>query len=124
MKKCVVTMLAVLLLATGAAGQTRPTRPGNLPEAAATPKETASDAVLASFEFDFPGGTPEQFVRALEKASGQSFNILVSPAAGTVQLPPIRLKVAAAPRLKSSQAKPAPVNNATGGVRARPASDR
>ena len=87
-------MLAGLVLgASAAAGQTVPGDGATPSGTKAEPEDRGSDAAPTSFELDFPGGSPGQLVRALEKAAGRSFNIIVSPEASAVKLPPIHLTV-------------------------------
>ncbi len=76
----------------------QPAKP--LPAAVALPKaaEEAGSA-LTRFDLDFPGGTPEQLVRAIEKASGKPVNAVIPTVHADVQLPPLKMKGVTVPQL-------------------------
>ncbi|HEV2435460.1 MAG TPA: hypothetical protein VG077_05625 [Verrucomicrobiae bacterium] len=46
---------------------------------------------LTKFNLDFPGGTPAELVKAIEKAVGRPINVIVPDEAATVKLPPVKL---------------------------------
>ena len=54
---------------------------------------------LTRFDLDFPGGSPEQLVRAIEKASGRPLNAILPKGAEEVELPPLRMKSVTTPML-------------------------
>ena len=54
---------------------------------------------LTRFDLDFPGGSPEQLVRAIEKASGRPLNAILPKGAEEVELPPLRMKGVTTPTL-------------------------
>lgn len=53
--------------------------PGNQPPA------------LTKFNLDFPGGTPAELVKAIEKATGKPLNTIISEEDANVQLPPLKM---------------------------------
>lgn len=57
-------------------------------EVAASKKAEAS---LTKFNLDFPGGTPAELVKAIEKATGKPMNTIVSDEDANVQLPPLKM---------------------------------
>jgi hypothetical protein len=63
-----------------------------------TPSTTA-DPSLTRFDLDFPGGTPEQLVRAIEKTSSKPVNAIIPTAHVDVKLPPLKLKAVTVPQL-------------------------
>jgi hypothetical protein len=46
---------------------------------------------LTKFNLDFPGGTPAQLVKAIEKATGKPLNVIISDKDAAAQLPPLKL---------------------------------
>lgn len=44
------------------------------------------------FNIDFPGGTPQQFVAAVEKASGKQLNVFIDNEHKDFQLPPLKMR--------------------------------
>ena len=44
------------------------------------------------FNIDFPGGTPQQFVAAVEKASGKPLNVFIDNEYKDFQLPPLKMR--------------------------------
>src|SRR5215216_3206371 len=51
------------------------------------------------FDLDFPGGTPKQFVKAVEKAGGKPVNVVVSDENDDVRLPALSVKNVTVPEL-------------------------
>ncbi len=51
-----------------------------------------AEATMPRFDIDFPGGTPADLVAAIEKASGQTLNVIIPAEYATVPLPSLRLK--------------------------------
>lgn len=87
MKK--ILCLAVGLLAltlTPVFGQQTPARPDNAP-------------TLTKFNLDFPGGTPAELVRAIEKATGQPLNAIIPTEDADIQLPPLKMNDVVTPQL-------------------------
>jgi len=77
------------------AGQVRP-----IPTVGAVlaPRPVPDDS-LTRFDLDFPGGTPEQLVRAIEKASGKLPNAIIPTEFADLQLPPLKMKSVTVPAL-------------------------
>jgi hypothetical protein len=48
-------------------------------------------SALTRFDLDFPGGTPAQLVKAIEKAMGKPLNAIISTEDADVQLPPLKM---------------------------------
>jgi hypothetical protein len=57
--------------------------PGEL-NAPATPQ-------LTKFSLDFPGGTPSQFVEAIQKAMGKPLNVIINKEDEDVNIPPLKM---------------------------------
>src|SRR5690242_14620396 len=47
---------------------------------------------LTRFDLDFAGGTPNDLVRAIEKATGKPLNIVIPTGAADVPLPPLKMR--------------------------------
>src|SRR5881296_1011810 len=81
-------------------------KPGQAPPVAnplpapgvAFPRAVPDDS-LTRFDLDFPGGTPEQLVRSIEKASGKPVNVVIPPEHADVQLPKLKMKDVTVPQL-------------------------
>ena len=85
MKKILITLLAAAVSATGPLlGQ--PIR--HVP----TQNAQQENQNLTRFDMDFPGGTPEELVRAIERASGTSVNVVIPSEHTSVRLPPLKMK--------------------------------
>ena len=54
------------------------------PNAPATPQ-------LTKFSLDFPGGTPSQFVEAIQKAMGKPLNVIINKEDEDVNIPPLKM---------------------------------
>ena len=61
-----------------------------------TPNESGK---LAKFNLDFPGGTPAQLVKAIEKATGKPLNAIIPIEYVGEQLPPLKMSNVDVPRL-------------------------
>jgi hypothetical protein len=55
----------------------------------ATPQATLPK--LAQFNLDFPGGTPADLVKAIEKATGEPLNVIIPTDDADTQLPPLKM---------------------------------
>jgi hypothetical protein len=55
--------------------------------------------VLTKFNLDFPGGTPEQLVKAIEKAMGKPLNAIIPPEDADLQMPPLKMNDVIVPQL-------------------------
>ena len=51
----------------------------------------ADTPTLTKFNLDFPGGTPAQLTKAIEKAMGKPLNVIIPEEDADVQLPPIKM---------------------------------
>lgn len=51
------------------------------------------------FNIDFPGGTPQQFVTAVEKASGKQLNVFIDNEHKDFQMPPLKMRNVAVSQL-------------------------
>jgi hypothetical protein len=54
---------------------------------------------LARFDLDFPGGTAQELVNAIEKASGKPLNIVIALGAERTPLPPLKMRSVTVPEL-------------------------
>jgi len=61
--------------------------------------EVPEKSILTKFSLDFPGGTPVQLVKAIEKATSKPLNAIISPEDATVQLPPLKMNDVTTPQL-------------------------
>jgi hypothetical protein len=62
--------------------------------------QTDADAPgLTKFNLDFPGGTPAQLVKAIEKAMGKPLNAIIPDEDSDTQLPPLKMNDVNAPQL-------------------------
>lgn len=113
MKKSIC--IAASLLALGLApvlGQSATASPGGQlsPEAqitaieAARTRQAASTQEQSKFDLDFSGGTPDDFLTAIEKATGKPLNVVILNKDANTQLPPLRLKHISVPALFSALA--------------------
>jgi hypothetical protein len=64
-----------------------------------TPPKTDSAPALTKFNLDFPGGTPTELVKAIEKATGKSLNAIIPTEDADIQLPPLKMNDVVAPQL-------------------------
>lgn len=60
---------------------------------------------LTRFDLDFPGGTPQQLVEAITKASGKPLNAIIPSEYKGWKLPPLKMTNVAAPELFSALEK-------------------
>ena len=51
----------------------------------------ANTSALTRFDLDFPGGTPAELVKAIEKAMGKPLNTIISDEDANAQLPPLKM---------------------------------
>jgi hypothetical protein len=49
-------------------------------------------AGLATFNIDFPGGTPKELVAAIQKATGKQLNVIIPIEYADTKLPPLKMK--------------------------------
>jgi hypothetical protein len=71
-----------------------------MPRLFPTRLQVEADApVLTKFNLDFPGGTPAQLVKAIEKASSKPLNAIIPDEDADVQLPPLKMNNVVVPQL-------------------------
>lgn len=51
----------------------------------------AEESKLTKFSLDFPGGTPQELVNAIQKAMGKPLNVIIPDEHAQVKLPPLKL---------------------------------
>jgi hypothetical protein len=54
---------------------------------------------LTEFDLDFPGGTPGDLVKAIEKATGKPLNVIIPTEDAGTQLPPLKMNDVVTPKL-------------------------
>jgi len=54
---------------------------------------------LTKFNLDFPGGTPAELVKAIQKATGKPLNAIIPTEDANTELPPLRMNDVTAPQL-------------------------
>ncbi len=54
---------------------------------------------LTKFNLDFPGGTPAELVKAIEKATGKPLNAIIPTEDADIQLPPLKMNDVVTPQL-------------------------
>lgn len=101
MNRFLLIALAALLMSRAAAQnnppQSRTPPPGNVAQA---PHVMSNEpASLTKFDLDFPGGTPSDLVRAIEKASGIPLNAIVPEEHADVKIPPLKMSSVNVPEL-------------------------
>ncbi|MBI4661926.1 MAG: hypothetical protein HY735_24150 [Verrucomicrobia bacterium] len=102
MRNKLMSILALICLGVPIAlGQTKPVAaPATPAPGGPPPTASAAPSTLTKFDLDFPGGTPGDLVRAIEKAMGKPLNAVVpqeydraprdqSP---PISLPPLKMK--------------------------------
>ena len=62
-------------------------------------QEPAPKPMLTKFNLDFPGGTPAELVKAIEKATGKPLNAIIPTEDADIQLPPLKMNDVIAPQL-------------------------
>lgn len=80
-----LTLAGMLLLTQLALAQNQK------PEASADGTQAPSQEELR-FDLDFPGGSPADLVRAIEKVSGHPINVIIPTDAASVQLPALKMR--------------------------------
>lgn len=77
--------------------QTRPSTPQPRPSAVQPgqqPFQRAEKTEALIVDLDFPGGTIAEYVDAVQKSTGQPFNVITSPEIAVMRLGPVRLRSA------------------------------
>ncbi|MHB8523085.1 MAG: hypothetical protein ACYDH9_20330 [Limisphaerales bacterium] len=93
-----LTVISAMLGASSVSGQNPPqiTAPYGLP---IRPPQSAAEASFTKFNLDFPGGTPGELVKAIEKASGKPLNVIIALNSADAQLPPLKMTGVTVPKL-------------------------
>jgi hypothetical protein len=98
MKMAVTLLVSGLVLSSPVAfGQQNPppsrlARPGFPSPPIAHVGGEEANVPLTKFDLDFPGGTPSELVRAIEKASGNPPNAIIPKEAADLQLPALKMR--------------------------------
>lgn len=82
-------LIAVGLLGTGLLAQQPPAPQSRAPGRAAAAEPTEA---LTRFDLDFPGGTPNELVAAIQKAMARPLNAIVPDEYADIKLPPLKMK--------------------------------
>jgi hypothetical protein len=81
--------------------------------------EQANAPALTKFNLDFPGGTPAQLVKAIEKAMGKPLNAIIPTEDADLQIPPLKMNDVVVPQLfaalHAAGSKQVQVQNMPGG---------
>jgi hypothetical protein len=64
-----------------------------------TAADQAKAPALTKLNLDFPGGTPEQLVKAIEKAMGKPLNAIIATEDADLQMPPLKMNDVVVPQL-------------------------
>ena len=98
---CTILCLTALTLTSALAQPSMGTAPQHpTPPAAGGSAGGATDPYrLARFDLDFPGGTPQQLVAAIEKATGQHLNAIVPDEFADTSLPALKMNSVTVPEL-------------------------
>lgn len=102
MKKsiCLVTSLLVLTLTATFGQPTPPVAPTPAPPPSGSYQTRLQTMIqqaqnqlpaLTKFNLDFPGGTPTELVKAIEKASGKPLNVIITDEDASEKLPPVKV---------------------------------
>ena len=60
-------------------------------DAQKTPQDKPASKPLTKFDLDFPGGSPEQLVAAIQKAMGRPLNVIVPTQLTDLTMPPLKM---------------------------------
>jgi len=63
------------------------------------PTAVQQEPALVKFDLNFPGGTPNELVAAIQKATGRPLNAIVNPEDANSQLPPLKMSGVTVPAL-------------------------
>jgi hypothetical protein len=61
-------------------------------DATVTSSESPGKSGLTKFDLDFPGGTPQELVSAMQKAMGRPLNVVIPTPYAEVRMPPLIMK--------------------------------
>ena len=84
--RILLPVLLVALSLVSAFSQNPPGTPG-VPSRPRSPEA----GKLTTFSLDFPGGTPQQLVAAIEKATGKTLNAIIPTEHSDIKLPPLKM---------------------------------
>jgi len=65
-------------------------------------QSTSETTNLTKFNLDFPGGTPEELVKAIEKGTGKPLNVIIPDENADMKLPPLKLNEVTFPQLSAT----------------------
>jgi hypothetical protein len=102
MKKilCLAAGLLVLNLMPGFGQQSSSTFSERLKTIQNAPKEAEANApALTKFTLDFPGGTPAELVKAIEKAMSKPLNVIIPGEYAATELPALKMNNVDVPQL-------------------------
>ena len=77
------TTLLVLVLLSPVSAQTGATT---------VPQESSPKGALTKFDLDFPGGTPQELVTAIQKSMGRPLNVIIPTAFSDIRMPSLMMK--------------------------------
>jgi hypothetical protein len=83
----------------GATGTSFQNRLATIIREAADPGQKPSPPPLARFDLDFPGGSPDALVRAIEKSSGKPVNAIIPNEFANLTIPPLKMRAVTVPEL-------------------------
>src|ERR1019366_7529267 len=85
-------LLPVLLLALSLASAFSQPQPGvPITPGLPVPPSQPEAPKLTKFSLDFPGGTPQQLVTAIEKAMSKPLNVIIPAEHADFKLPPLKM---------------------------------
>ena len=67
-------------------------------------------STLTQFNLDFPGGTPAQLIKAIEKATTKPLNVVINKEDENVELPPLKMNNVYLPQLFTASGSRQPEN--------------
>jgi hypothetical protein len=91
MKQLIFLLLlgSLILLQSSSAQDARPVSPRPVRGSQSQPQP---DSDLATFDLDFPGGTPKSLVEAIQKSMGKSLNVIIPEEFAKVSMTPLKLR--------------------------------
>jgi hypothetical protein len=89
LKKLKILAIGVLLLNLASVWGQQPPGTARSPSSAAANQEAPT---LTKFNLDFPGGSPQELVAAIEKATGNHLNTVINPEdSSSIKIPPLKM---------------------------------
>jgi hypothetical protein len=86
-----ITCLSLLALVPASLAQ-QPRPATALPPGGLAPSTAAVSQTEKPFSLNFPGGTVQEFVDAVETSSGEPFNVIIPESATDLRIPPVRVR--------------------------------